>query len=327
MIHEELPRHLAHLGLGDREALVYTTLLQTGPITVEEFADALLWDVEVLQETVARLIELGLAASSGADGAAVTPAEPSIALDRLAHERAAELQRAQIAAANAYFTYRRTVHSQATEDLVEVVTGPQIVERIHHIEGAAETQVLRFDSPPYHTHGQPNEEEIRNLEGNVEYRVVYSRSAVQNADYYARNIKPCIAAGEHARVLPTVPVKLTVFDRRVAFVSMSFVEAEINDSMLIVRPSSLLSALIGLFETAWRSAFPMHLGEREPPALKQIQRRILELLATGITDEKIAELLGVSRRTLSRHLEQLTHSAGAATRFQLALHASRNGWI
>ncbi|MEU1729452.1 helix-turn-helix transcriptional regulator [Nonomuraea sp. NPDC005692] len=327
MIHHELPQHLVHLGISERAALAYTTLLKTGPISVEAVADELLWDVADAQESAEQLVKLGLAAGSGVVGATLTPTEPAIALQRLVHERAAELQEAQIVASNAYFTYRRTVHPQATEDLVEVVTGPQIIERIHAIEGAAESQVLRFDSPPYHTHGEPNEEEIRNLDRNVEYRVVYSRSAVQNSDYYACNISPCIASGEQARVLPTVPVKLTVFDRRVAFVSMSFVEAEINDSMLIVRPSSLLSALIGLFETSWRSAFPMHLGEQEPPALKQLQRQILKLLATGITDENIAELLGISRRTLSRHLEQLTYSAGATTRFQLALYASRKGWI
>ncbi|WP_435056320.1 helix-turn-helix domain-containing protein [Streptomyces venezuelae] len=47
--------------------------------------------------------------------------------------------------------------------------------------------------------------------------------------------------------------------------------------------------------------------------LRPVHRRILELLATGVNDETIAELLGVSRRTL--------------TRFQMALYAARKGWI
>ncbi|WP_214414051.1 helix-turn-helix transcriptional regulator [Sphaerisporangium fuscum] len=327
MVDEELIGHLVQLGLGDREASAYATLLRTGPVHARELAGALRWEPGEVETAVIRLTRLGLVTGASSGDAVVKPAEPSIALESLTHEQSASLLRARTAAANAYDAYRRTVHPQPTEDLVEVVTGPEIIERIHQIEGAAESEVLRFDSPPYHTQGRPNEEEIDSLARHVEYRVVYSRSAVQNADYYACNIKPCIAAGEQARVLPTVPVKLTVFDRRVAFVSMSFVEAEINDSMLIVYPSSLLSALIGLFETSWRTAFPMHLGDRRPPALNGLQRRILELLATGITDAQIAQLLGISRRTLSRHLEQLTCNAGAVTRFQLALHASRRGWI
>ncbi|WP_327075290.1 helix-turn-helix domain-containing protein [Kitasatospora purpeofusca] len=253
--------------------------------------------------------------------------EPTVALEFLTHSRGAELREAQQAAANAYRGYRRSVSPHPTDNLVEVVTGDSIIERIETIEEAAESEVLRFDSPPYHTHGSPNPIEIENLGQGVEYRVVYSRSAVQNAAYYAVNIQPSTAAGERARILPTVPVKLTVFDRRLAIVSMSFVEAEVNDSLLLVHPSSLLSALAGLFETSWRAALPMHLGERVPSALSPIHRRIVELLATGVTDDTIAELLGVSRRTLSRHLEQLNSRAGSVTRFQMALHAARNGWI
>ncbi|MFI9597754.1 helix-turn-helix domain-containing protein [Nonomuraea sp. NPDC052265] len=105
------------------------------------------------------------------------------------------------------------------------------------------------------------------------------------------------------------------------------VEAEVNDSLLVVRPSSLLSALAGLFETSWRSAFPMHLSDRVPTALRPMHVRILELLGTGVTDDTIAQLPGVSRRTLSRNLEQLNQRAGTVTRFQLAPYAARKGWI
>ncbi|MFI6602437.1 helix-turn-helix domain-containing protein [Nonomuraea sp. NPDC050536] len=324
---DDLPAQLRRLGVARSAAAAYAHMLKVQPATTAQLASALGWRLEDTEAAVGELTRLGLVTGALAGDGLLKPAEPSIALECLAHARSAELLGARIAAANAYGAYRRTVHPQPTEDLVEVLTGADIVERIHQVEGSVESEVLRFDSPPYHTNGQPNEEEVRSLAGGVVYRVVYSRSAVQNADYYACNIKPCIAAGEQARVQPTVPVKLTVFDRRVAFVSMSFVEAEINDSMLVVYPSSLLSALIGLFETSWRAAFPMHLGTREPPAVSPLRRRILELLATGLTDDSIAQLLGISRRTLSRHVEQLSYSAGAVTRFQLALHASREGWI
>ncbi|MCP2336679.1 helix-turn-helix domain-containing protein [Actinomadura rupiterrae] len=273
----------------------------------------------------------GTSEASGEGGAGTevehAPVEPSIALEHLAHARTAELRRAHLAAANAYRDYRRSVSPQATHDLVEVVTGTAIAERIWNIEEAVESSVLRFDSPPYHTRRGANPVEIENLARGVEYRVVYSKSAVEDSAYYGVNIRPCVAAGEKARVLPAVPVKLTVFDGRLALVSMSFVEAEVNDSLLLVHPSSLLSALIGLFETSWRVALPMHRDDRAPAALNPMQRRILELLATGVTDETIAELLGISRRTLSRHLEQLNTRAGSLSRFQLALHAARNGWL
>ncbi|MFI6587791.1 helix-turn-helix domain-containing protein [Embleya sp. NPDC050493] len=325
---EELTTHLTRLGLGERETLLYLALLRTGPIAPADVAARLGLDLDDVEESVDHLVDLGLVSAGGPTPAAVVPIEPSIGIERLAHTRSAELRQAQLAAIDAYRGYRRSVHPQsATDELVEVLTGARIEERIHQAEGAARSEVLRFDSPPYHTGGVANETEEHNLAHGVEYRIVYSKSAVEDNRYYTCNIQPCIAAGEQARVLPTVPVKLTIFDRRQALVSMSFVEADINDSILIVRPSSLLSALIGLFETSWRSAFPLHRHGRVPTTLRPLHRRILELLAGGLTDEAIAELLGISRRTLSRNLEQLNAGAGATTRFQLALYATRKGWL
>ncbi|WP_274918409.1 helix-turn-helix domain-containing protein [Streptomyces sp. WZ-12] len=318
---------LLRLGLSEAEAAAYLAMLDAGPTTAKALARRLGQALAVTERTLTRLIHLGLASSHGPDGSGVAPIEPSLGLGHLANARAAELQQAHLAAMDAYRTYRRQVHPQATDHLVEVVTGQQIVERIMQVEDAASTEVLRFDTPPWHTGGTPNPIEIRNLERGVAYRVVYSKSAVENGDYYACNIRPCIAAGEQARVLQSLPVKLAVFDQRLAIVSLAFGDAEVNDSMLLVRPSSLLRALTGLFETSWRSAYPLHFGERVPTALRPVQRRILELLGSGITDESLAELLGISRRTLSRQLEQLNRAAGATTRFQLALYAARKGWI
>lgn len=323
----QLRDQLCRLGLSIGEAEVYQAVLGSGPSTADTLAAGSGHPADAVRAGIGRLAELGLITTSGPDGSGVAPVEPSIALDHLAAARAAELRQAHVAAINAYRAYRRSVSPQSLDELVEVVTGPSISEWIWHHEESVESEVLRFDSPPYHTHACANDIEVANLRRGVRYRVVYSKSAVQNSTYYGINIQPCIAAGEHARVLPTVPVKLTVYDGRMATVSMSSVEAEVNDSLLIVRPSSLLSALTGLFETAWRSALPMHLSGRVPPALSPLHRRIVELMATGVSDDKIAELVGVSRRTLSRHLEQLTSRAGAVTRFQLALHAAREGWL
>ncbi|MFI7101339.1 helix-turn-helix domain-containing protein [Streptomyces sp. NPDC050161] len=327
MAASDMTASLRRLGLTPTEAEVWLRLLEDGHRTVEELAHRTDRTPDEVKRAAERLIERGLAATGCPDHACLAPVEPTLALDQLSHARAAELQQARLAAANAYRDHRRAVHRQATGDLVEVVSGPRIADRIRQFEGAAEHEIVRFDSPPYHIRGSANPLEIRNLERGVGYRVVYSAAAVQNAAYYAANIQPCIAAGEQARVLTTVPVKLTVFDKRLAIVSMSSVETEANDSLLLVHPSSLLSALLGFFESSWRSAYPMHLGDQIPPTLRPTHRRILELLGTGVTDDTIAQLLGISRRTLSRHLAQLYQRTGATNRFQLALHAAHKGWI
>ncbi|MFK0238053.1 helix-turn-helix transcriptional regulator [Streptomyces vinaceus] len=340
MSEEDIRTHLCRLGLTGMQADIYVTLLGTGPCTTAGLAanirrhgrgagNGTSFTEHTLDRQLAHLRKLGLLtlSGSGPDAGEHVPVEPSIALESMAHLRTAEVQRAHLAAQQAYRGYRRSVAPQGMEDLIEVVKGPHVAERIWNFEEAVESEVLRFDTPPYHTHCTANPTEIEKLGSGVQYRVVYSKSAVQNAAYYSVNIQPCIAAGEQARVLPTVPVKLTIYDRRLAIVSMSCVESEVKDYLLMVHPSSLLSALAGLFETSWRTALPMHLNDHVPCGLQPVHRRILELLSTGITDDTIAELLGISRRTLSRHVEAINTRAGSMTRFQMALYAARNGWI
>ncbi|MFE0134061.1 helix-turn-helix domain-containing protein [Streptomyces sp. NPDC059037] len=334
MLDADLSAYLQELGLPSSDSDAFEALLRMGSCNVEELAAELEWKKSSAAGAVERLITLGLAATQGPDHASIRPAEPTTALERLAHERAAYLREARLAVLNAYRGYRKSVGAQEEDSLVEVVTGyRQIKERVRQFEKTVKNEVVCFDSPPYfscatrHAFGSPNQIEMANLERGVKYRVVYSAESVKRHPYYVGNIQPCIAAGEQARVLPSVPVRLSMYDNRLATVAMSSVEAEANESLLIVQSSVLLSALRGLWETAWRAAHPMYLGSQVPLALPPLQRHLLGLLGTGITDETIADLLGVSRRTLSRNLEKLCQRAGATSRFQLALHAAREGWI
>jgi len=325
MADQQLSEHLQLLGLPAADTEMYLLLLDKGPMTPQAIGDELGLTTEQVAERVESLTNFGMVGRTNSDE--VAPIEPTTGLQRLGRAREAEVKAAELAAANAYRVYRRTVSQQSPDDLVEVVTAPHIAERVKLEESAATKEVLRFDSPPYTTQRGPNDIEVENLKRGVRYRCVYAKAAVQQPDYYAQNIQPCIAAGEEARVMPEVPVKLSIFDGQLAMVALTDTNAEIIRSSLIIRQSSLLDALIGLFETSWRSALPMHLGTKEPSSLRPIERKIIELLASGITDNAIAELLGISRRTLSRNLENLTTRAGVVNRFQLAVYACRNGWI
>ncbi|MFE9796792.1 hypothetical protein ACFYRL_34290 [Streptomyces goshikiensis] len=134
----------------------------------------LLFGGQALDRELAHLRKLGLITTAGTDTGEHVPVEPSIALEAMALTRSAEVHQAHLAAIQAYRGYRRSTAPQETEDLLEVVRGPHVAERIWNIEEAVESQVLRFDPPPYHTHGTANPIEIEKLGNGVEYRVVYS---------------------------------------------------------------------------------------------------------------------------------------------------------
>ncbi|MFI6680186.1 helix-turn-helix domain-containing protein [Kribbella sp. NPDC050470] len=319
--------HLRVLGLSDDEIKVYQHLLRTGPSSITELDDAVPDRQATIDATLGGLVQAGLARRSGSDHSRYLPVPPDAGLEAMTLRRESELKQARIEVLNAYDEFRRTVHNESTTHLIEVVTGNAIVERIRQIKGGAQREILAIDSPPYYI-GGPNQEEIDHLKRGVSYRVVYSPESVEVPGYLTENILPCVEAGEQARVLPDVPAKLTIIDGSIAFVSMSVRDTDVNRSLLIIRPSSLLTALIGMFELCWRNALPLHASVgAEDDRLEPIERRLLALLATGAADDTIARTLGISRRTFFRYLERLMNRTGASTRFQLALHAARENWL
>ncbi|MBZ9641835.1 helix-turn-helix transcriptional regulator [Streptomyces sp. PSKA30] len=105
----------------------------------------------------------------------------------------------------------------------------------------------------------------------------------------------------------------------------------------LVRDSSLLDALVALFESYWENAVPLHLSEAGDdlatddaathPSLSPADGKLLSLLVAGVADKAIASQMGLSRRTVQRRIQSLMTRAGAGTRMQLAWQAARRGWL
>jgi DNA-binding CsgD family transcriptional regulator len=320
--------HLVTLGLGEQAARTYLALVALGTSTLDQLAEVVSRQPDEIRCGVEELIQVGLAGRAGPDRDQVVAMPPGPALDLLTRRREAELAAARVAAADTFRTLRRGV-VEGVENLLEVIRGPAVQDRIRQLEQSVRTEVRGLDSPPYYTGADVNQTELDNLAAGIRYRAVYAKTALERSEYLADNVVPCVKAGEEARTLPEVPVKLLIFDTDCALLSLSLAEIDNGEgAALLIRPSSLLAALTGLFEVCWRAALPLALGEQDSgPYLQPSERRLLGLLAAGLGDEQVARTLGISRRTLFRHLEGLMSRTGAANRFQLALHAKRNGWI
>lgn len=320
--------HLVTLGLEKDEAEVYVALLAEGPSDPARLADLTGRRLDRVRDSFAILLDCGLVSATGPDRSCVVPVPPEAGLDLLVRRRENELQRARLATVNAFSAFRRAQASGSTEHLIEVIDADQVRDRIHQLERSVRGQILGLDSPPYYADRNANELELENLARGVRYRAVYATMALEHGDYLSDNVIPSVKAGEEARTLPEVPVKLMIFDEECAVVSPSILDADGSRSALWIGPSPLLSAVIGLFEMCWRVALPFDVRKRPSgPFLQPSERRLLALLAAGLSDEQVVRAMGVSRRTLFRYLEVLLTRTGAANRFQLALYAVRNGWI
>ncbi|MEU5723851.1 helix-turn-helix transcriptional regulator [Micromonospora sp. NPDC047738] len=88
----------------------------------------------------------------------------------------------------------------------------------------------------------------------------------------------------------------------------------------LVRSAVLVAALTSLFEELWRTAVP--LGAANDP-----HRRVVALLAQGLTDDAIARRLGLSVRTVRARVARVMAELGVRTRFQAGVVAARSGWL
>jgi len=319
---DELETSLRTLGLADDLTRLYVSLLEDSPAGRDE----LLTRTGVDPAALDRLGDQGLALASSMEGYLV-PASPTIALETLAQARQRELDDARLAGLRSYDDLRQRAHAARSSGEIEVVDAIEARTRSQRFEAAATTVVRRVDSPP-HFSTASNAIELAHLDRGVDYRVIYSRASLDLPGYVANNVTVCLAHGEQARVLSSAPAKLTVVDDTSGVLRPISARTTSDGPAYLIRSGPLLETLIACFDHAWEAARPLDIKAREEPGnLLPAERQILALLAVGAGDDAIARSLDISRRTFFRHLERLMMRAHAETRFQLALHAVRSGWV
>jgi DNA-binding CsgD family transcriptional regulator len=323
------------LGLSPTEASVYLALLAAGPETRLQLQARLGPHLDL----VACLVGLegrGLIRCRPERPPRYEALPPEIAIDGMLIEHAAEFNRLREAATRVKSQLGMLQRRASPTGLVEVVRSWEELDRRYtQLQRAAEREVRAFDRPPYRPYKTPvhNPVEVEEiLPKGVVYRAVYDTYAVDRTDRL-HDLLAGIAAGEQARVLPELPMKLFIFDDRAAMVPLAHDLAEDTlNEWIVVHPSGLLRALIALFEAHWERALPLRLdGQAAAPApdhpLSPRNRQILGLVASGLTDEAIARQVRISRSTVQRHIRELMNALGARTRFQAGVQASRRGWL
>lgn len=327
MTNAKLGEALRLLGIGQAAVQVYLALLELAPAPLSAIGTVTGLGGAELATAYDALVDAGLASAAEEGGDVVAPVPPAAGLEILARRRAAEVEESRITVGGAFESFRRQRLAAYNDNLVEVVTGDAIGPRIRHAWASAREQIRQFESPPYFPLTGATDDALATLARGVTQRVVYSRESLEHPGHLKEVIEPCIKAGEQARVVPSVPVKLVIIDEAYALVSLSIKEADVHNTMLVVQPCGLLSALVALFEQSWQSALPFHGRTTRPGGLPPADRRVLWLLAGGASDDVIAREMGISRRTLYRRLQILMAQLGAENRFQLALQAQRCGWL
>jgi len=161
------------------------------------------------------------------------------------------------------------------------------------------------------------------LANSARFRAIYD-GAFASSPAGAKIIELSRLGGEEARVRATLPTKMLLVDHRIAMIGLD--DAGVG-AAAVVRSPQLLSLLHEWFDLVWDDPGTSSAGAPDGSPLNQSQRRVLRLLATGMSDDAIAGASGTSVRTVRRHITSIMEILGTSTRFATGVAATKRGWI
>jgi DNA-binding CsgD family transcriptional regulator/sugar-specific transcriptional regulator TrmB len=326
---------LEHVGLGPQDERVYRAVLER-PGTADEIAARAGADPVEVVGTLRRLADLQLAGPADASNGHWVALPADTALARLHEERTtalererAELERGRARLAEFLLTVPQ-YGSDTAHHLVEVVDGTERVgARVYQVVETARETIRVLDRPPY-VYNAPEtggtlDQERRLLARGVSWRVLYDA-----ATFSPPELSECLAAsleaGEQARVMRDVPVKLCIADDEVAILPLVPGPGQHGRAVVLHTPV-MVQPIIALFESLWQRAVPVGGSDGVEDAPSADEKVLLMLLAAGMKDGAIARHLRISERTTNRRISELAERLNAHTRFQAGLQAARRGWL
>lgn len=330
---------LGIFGLDAVEELVYLALLDRASATRAELCRSHQQIAPGQIGAALRSLEDGgLVARRAHSRSRYVAVPPDLALLDWLRRQTSALQEAQATIGALSDRYHAAPRRTDPFALIEVVRGRAASRRWNTAHAGARRQVRAFEHPPFEptptvgAWGTPNPIELHHLAKGVAHRVLYDQEAIQ-ARSNLEELRDGIEAGEEARVTGELPMRMMLIDD--AFGMFPLHDGGlIADGLLIVHPCAMLAALSALFETIWRTAPPLldwmtRKDERQIPSAPPDESLavIAGLLAAGLSDQAIARHLGISARTLARHIQRLMTVLGAKTRYQAGMLAARRGWI
>ncbi|MER5623432.1 helix-turn-helix transcriptional regulator [Streptosporangium sp. NPDC002544] len=323
------------LGIGSAEETVYRTILENPSYGVMELSLELGWPVHQIRNTLDELAKLSLLRPSWEEPDVLRLVRPEVGLAALlAREEAAllakqqEIERSRMAVAQMIAAYADQNPARSGEDSESLVGIDTIRTRIEEQVAECRQELLGFEpksaqTPDNIAASRPLDEAL--LDRGAAIRVVYTDSI--------RNDQPTSAyaawltdRGGQVRTTPGLPLRMLVFDRRVALLPMDPEDSGVG--AVLLRGAGVVTALVALFEQTWGAATPLGAERRrDEKGLSHQEREVLRLLSAGLTDEAVARRLDVSVRTLRRVTADLMERLEARSRFQAGYLAATRGWL
>jgi len=246
---------LVRLGLTTYEAKAYASLVRRDSYTAAQVARQAGLPRQRIYDVLASLVEKGLASTRPGGVVKYAAIAPEAAVDRLVDARRremADLERdaVEVIAGLAPQYEAGQTHSDPLEYIEVLRDRGAINERFAELQAGVKREILVFTKPPYATPPQENVEGIE-VTRTHEAKAVYELSILD--DPATRDgVRRFIDAGENARFVPEVPLKLVIIDEAIVMFGMQDpVGGQEELTIMVVEHHALAQTLKLAFDAVW----------------------------------------------------------------------------
>jgi DNA-binding CsgD family transcriptional regulator/sugar-specific transcriptional regulator TrmB len=324
---------LRDLGIDALQEAAYRALLADASRGVPELAALVRAEEAAIRESLAGLARMGVIRHCQNAPAGFVPNDPSVAIGELIERQEDETLRrhrrvSAIRAELANLTELHRGRAAGEATVLETLARPHDVrERLAELSFFTRSSVWAIQPAGPHSRASRADAarlDLRSLRRGVDMRIIYD-IAVLNGEHNLTWLRQRVTSGAQIRVRQGPLQRLIIMDEQVAVIQAD--PADSRRGALIVRHGGLLNGLLELFRLSWDDSQEVRLDDGAGQALTADDRVVLDLLASGATDEIAARKAGISVRHFRRRVARMMEQLRADSRFQAGVMAARHGWI
>ena len=318
---------LQSIGLTRDQALVMTSLADASR-SLPDLGRELGWPERRSRQTLEALTRMGVVKRLPGRPLRFALSSPEATLTALVQRKESEIEDAR----RLIDGLIQRAKGVGAESYMEVVIGADALSnRFAQIMDSARREILACMKAPFlvATPETGNPAGDRAIKRGVQTRGLWEQSLLDTAGML-EFIKSWADRGEIVRVHPSVPSKLFIVDRAIAWLHVAEPAPEGPVTLgIVTRHPEIVTTLHRLFELLWAQSIPLfpdgeaEANEEAAAANGQQPDPLLSCLLAGMKDEAIGRQLGLSRRTVARRVQQLLQELQADTRFQAGFQLGR----
>lgn len=248
---------LVRLGLTTYEARAYVTLVRRDSFTAAQIARTAGLPRQRIYDVLASLVEKGLASARPGSIVKYAALAPDLAVERLVASRRSAMSALERDATDVIGRLAPEFQAgRAQSDPLEYIEVLRdrgaINERFAELQAAVKREILVFTRPPYATAPDENVEGIEVARTHIA-RSIYEHSVLDDPKA-AAGIRQFIEAGEEARFVDELPLKLAIIDEAIVLFGMQDPVAGSEDlTIMVVEHPALAQTLKLAFNRVWES--------------------------------------------------------------------------